>query len=290
MDNNAEFLLGTVTEISNANGIRIQIDGQDEAMTKYYKMMLTGADAPSVNDRVVVMKQSGTYIILGKIGTPNQADGKVSRSGDRMTGDLRIINKSVEHTIQSIRLSQHPASLVTQITTIFRDVAAKYFGRIMAVQRSDGRAGIDIGAVRSIEGSTVFNTAEMTIDDAGNKNVILSAPAAWLSALGPGIVTTSNASEIFSAITSGFTVSDAYYAQFGKVAMFSALFTPDHNRTSTAWLTWATLASGKRPARGITGACTATSYCVARASGEVEIALQYSSGYAYRVSATYLLP
>lgn len=303
---NAEFLLGTVTEISTANGIRIQIDGQDEPMTKYYKMMLTGADAPSVDDRVVVMKQSGTYIILGKIGTPSQADGKVSRSGDRMTGDLRIINKSVEHTIQSISLSQHPASLVTQITTIFRDVAAKYFGRIMALQRSDGRAGVDIGAARSINGSTVYNTVEMTIDDTGAKNVIVDSPS-WRKALGlgtsgafpitiaqggtgqTGLITTNTISEIITA-ASGFAITEAYFAQFGKVAMFSAVIRANNAVTSSAWTTWATLKAGKRPFVDCAINATLTSFCQLSSQGEILVSETVSANSVYVFSGTYLLP
>lgn len=304
---NAEFLLGTVTAVSNANGIRIQIDGQDEPMTKYYKMMLTGADAPSVDDRVVVMKQSGTYIILGKIGTPSQADGKVSRSGDAMTGNLRMLNKALVSVVQAINLDERPASFVSQLVSDIRDRSSAYFGRILALQRSNGHAGIDVGAVRSVNGSTVFNTAEITIDDEGNRAVFFSDPSIWRKALGlgtngafpitiaqggtgqTGLITTDNISEIVTA-ASGFTITWAYFAQFGKVALFSANIRADNAVTTNDWTVWGTIASGKRPVATTAASLTRTSFCAIHTNGEIDVSSTVSAGSTYTISATYLLP
>lgn len=66
---NTEFFLATVTGWSNASGVTIQIDGQS-AMTKAYKMMLMCRPF-HIGTRVVVMKHSGTYIVLGEISNPN---------------------------------------------------------------------------------------------------------------------------------------------------------------------------------------------------------------------------
>lgn len=68
--NTAEFYLGTVKAWSNAAGVQIQLDGQDSPMTKRFKMMLMCRPL-KVNARVVVMKHSGTYIVLGEISNPN---------------------------------------------------------------------------------------------------------------------------------------------------------------------------------------------------------------------------
>lgn len=66
----AEFFLGTVKAWSNADGVQVQLDGQDSPMTKRYKMMLMCRPL-KLNSRVVVMKHSGTYIVLGEISNPN---------------------------------------------------------------------------------------------------------------------------------------------------------------------------------------------------------------------------
>lgn len=68
--NTAEFYLGTVKAWSNAAGVQIQLDGQDSPMTKRYKMMLMCRPL-KLGTRVVVMKHSGTYIVLGEISNPN---------------------------------------------------------------------------------------------------------------------------------------------------------------------------------------------------------------------------
>lgn len=81
----AEFYLGTVTAWSNAAGVQIRLDGQDSAMTKRYKMILMSQPPPKVGTRVVVMKQSGTYIVLGEIGKPNADEYYSSTPSDFLT-------------------------------------------------------------------------------------------------------------------------------------------------------------------------------------------------------------
>lgn len=65
-----EFYLGTVTAWSNADGVQIQLDGQDAPMTKRFKMMQIPRPIHT-GERVIVMKQAGTYVILGVLGMPN---------------------------------------------------------------------------------------------------------------------------------------------------------------------------------------------------------------------------
>lgn len=65
----AEFYLGTVTGWNTSTGVKVQLDGQDQAMTKGYKMMQVCRPL-HVGARVVLMKQSGTYIVLGEVSAP----------------------------------------------------------------------------------------------------------------------------------------------------------------------------------------------------------------------------
>lgn len=265
MDNNAEFLLGTVTAVSNANGIRIQIDGQDEPMTKYYKMMLTGADAPSVDDRVVVMKQSGTYIILGKIGTPNQADRKVSRTGDTMTGDLTLSNSKITQIDQDFNLTSRPSSDQIELFAILRDVSSRYFAQFRGFHLTNGESGINLGAIREVSGSVYYNGVTFYIGDDGSPRISLDYSAAWRKALGlgtngafpitiaqggtgnTGVYTTSTISDIVTA-GSGFSITSAFYAQWGKLAMVEFTAKTTQEVTLTTATPVATLVTGKRPA------------------------------------------
>lgn len=60
-----EFLLATVSALSN-DGIQLIFDGQTEPSQKYYKRV-ANLSPPGTGNRVVVMKHSGTYIVLGEI-------------------------------------------------------------------------------------------------------------------------------------------------------------------------------------------------------------------------------
>lgn len=64
-----EVYLGTVITWNIADGVKIQLDGDEAAMTKRYKQILTGRPLP-VGARVAVLKLSGTYVVLGQVSNP----------------------------------------------------------------------------------------------------------------------------------------------------------------------------------------------------------------------------
>lgn len=63
----AELLLATVSTVAGA-GISLLIDGTNAPTQKYYRRLANGQTL-RVGDRVLVAKLSGTYIVLGKVGT-----------------------------------------------------------------------------------------------------------------------------------------------------------------------------------------------------------------------------
>lgn len=56
--------LGTVT--STSGGITVQFDGETAPSSKKYKRLASYSN-PAVNDRVLLIKVGGTYVILGKV-------------------------------------------------------------------------------------------------------------------------------------------------------------------------------------------------------------------------------
>ena len=64
----AEFYLATVTAYAST-GVKILLDGQSEAMTKRYKMLQVGRPV-AIGERVIVMKMSGTYVVIGAVSNP----------------------------------------------------------------------------------------------------------------------------------------------------------------------------------------------------------------------------
>lgn len=59
------LLLATIASVSSS-GITLKFAGQSEANQKLYKRLITGQALYS-GDRVLVVKMSGTYVVLGKI-------------------------------------------------------------------------------------------------------------------------------------------------------------------------------------------------------------------------------
>lgn len=58
------FYLGTVGGVS-ASGVTIVFDGQTTATAKSYKRLASYSPAPG--DRILAVKISGSYVVLGKI-------------------------------------------------------------------------------------------------------------------------------------------------------------------------------------------------------------------------------
>ena len=62
-----EIYLGTV-DGANSSGVEITLDGQSSALSKRYKMLLTGRTLTE-GERVLILKMSGTYVVLGAIAS-----------------------------------------------------------------------------------------------------------------------------------------------------------------------------------------------------------------------------
>lgn len=56
--------LGTVTAVSSGRPI-VKIDGEDEASGKAYKRL--ASYTPAVNDRVILTKIAGSFVVYGKV-------------------------------------------------------------------------------------------------------------------------------------------------------------------------------------------------------------------------------
>ena len=61
----SEYKMGTVTTLASGAPM-VTFDGEATASQKLYKRMASYS-APAVNDRVLLLSISGTYIIIGKI-------------------------------------------------------------------------------------------------------------------------------------------------------------------------------------------------------------------------------
>ena len=62
----AEVLLATVYSVGSG-GVRLTLDGQTYATRKWYKVLSSASYSPTAGDRVMVVKMSGTYVVIGAL-------------------------------------------------------------------------------------------------------------------------------------------------------------------------------------------------------------------------------
>lgn len=183
----ASFFLATVASVSSTDGVTIIPDGQTEAVPKYYKI-LTGSGTLAAEDRVVVMRHSGTCIILGKIGTAPESGGgeKVDRSGDTMTGELIMEDSDISIDDHEVTLGTRPAANHWTKQFRIRDSVGEVIAKIRAVCAANGLSGIQLYGHNLVGGESKNNYLGLYMSDAGAATVEMNQPAAWRKALGLG--------------------------------------------------------------------------------------------------------
>lgn len=232
------FFLATVAT-ADSGGITFIPDGQNTATQKKYKMVAAGP-LPSAGDRVVVMRLSGSCLVLGVIGMPEAAGEYVEKAGDTMTGSLILRSTTLE-------ADTPPAQSAAGTLLRFND---KNDMRIAALQPcfyADGSVGFELIAARELNGARTENFVKMTVAADGTCDVYLSHPTEWVAALGLDLDTYTETISDICTSSSDFTVTVAKYVQRGKVASIFIKGTWTRTTSSSGWITVLTLKSGKRP-------------------------------------------
>ena len=68
------MILGKISEVDNANGIKLIIDGESEATTKKYHYL--ASYVPAAGDRVLIEEISDSYVVIGKVIEAYDDSGK----------------------------------------------------------------------------------------------------------------------------------------------------------------------------------------------------------------------
>lgn len=181
----ADLLLATVAAVTSG-GLTLIPDGETEATRKKYKYMTSAYPAPAAGDRVVVMRLSGTYVVLGRIGASTPAaDQYVRRSGDTMTGLLNI-NRTSPAVIGKVtnRASEDPVEANAN-SYGFRIVDKN--GNPVAIftdrYETSDETGAFIGGYKMVDGTLKGNILRILTTPAGGQAVYVTSPAAWRKAL-----------------------------------------------------------------------------------------------------------
>lgn len=109
----SNLLLAIISEVFENGTVSLILDGMQTATQKAYKT-LASAWPLEAGDRVVVMKQSGTYVVLGPIGSGGSSsdvlpieNGGTGDSGVTVISTIsEIITPSTGVTISSARLAK----------------------------------------------------------------------------------------------------------------------------------------------------------------------------------------
>lgn len=284
----AQFFLATVASVTAAEGVTIIPDGQTEAVAKKYKVLTAGTAPPAVGDRVVVMRHSGTCVILGAIGEPEDMDAdaritdveneiteidtelgkKVAKAGDTMTGLLNI-NRESPGVIEKTTGRASTDTVATNWNSYGFRVVDKN-GNVVALYtdryETTGENGAFIGGYRMVNGTNTGNNLRLLVDAAGNKLVYVTSPAAWRKALGLGNasgafpitvaqggtgntgVVTDSTVASIATAATGWNITAAAFSSWGKIAMVELAIRTTQQVTVTANTPIATIVSGKRPA------------------------------------------
>lgn len=182
-----EFFLATVAEVDDEDGISIIPEGQSAATAKKYKMLVTGADVPAAGDRVVVMKQSGTYVILGKIGVPSESGGggsvtypiAVDKGGTGATTAAAArtnLGAAAANAVNSAHLYFDPAELNLTGTPTMKEVvdampnhSIGVFNNSMVDQTGMTQPFTIIASDRIINNITIFKISQYRAYAIGNR-------------------------------------------------------------------------------------------------------------------------
>lgn len=97
-DHSVEVFLATVGS-STSSGVTLIFDGASAATTKRFKCI---GNRPAANDRVAVLKQAGTYIVLGTISS----GGSGSETTDVITTISDICTSSADFTVTEATYAQ----------------------------------------------------------------------------------------------------------------------------------------------------------------------------------------
>lgn len=116
--------------------------------------------------------------------------GKVSKAGDTMTGTLfveRDVNADAYHAAKTTlySINEPPTSSThTLYSLVAYDKDSNIIGYLRDYIGKDGSTGVDLNARNLVNGSGLTNGISLTMKPDGTREVAVTSPTAWRTALG----------------------------------------------------------------------------------------------------------
>jgi hypothetical protein len=227
----------------------------------------------------------------------------IKKTGGTATGSIILSSSNID-------TSEVPSSGVTGRAFGLADKNEVLMGSLYPGRTTAGVNSVVLTAYQAVNGSNIANYVLMGVSPTGDALVQLSSPSAWRTALGLGtngafpltIAQGGTGSTAVSSITtissiataaSGFTINNAWYSQWGKLAMVRIDVKNANALAAASNITVATLVSGKRPVIIASGGMLSSVAIVAISNdGTVHILTRdvIAANATLYIYATYLLP
>ena len=283
------IVLATVYAVDEDEGLTLIFDGDSSASQKKYKMLMNGK-TPAAGDRVAAVKHSGTYIVLGVIGTnggstpatasPNTVfagpasgetageatfrqlvaadlpgDGFVLKAGDTMTGELDIKSPSLH---QGNPPSTSEEGIGTGIK--FVDADGNVMADLIPQLWTDGSQSICLRALTQVSGSPANNWITITKRKDGTSQISFGAPIP-LDMGGTGMSSVKDVDTAIFVTETGFSLYAAHLRIWGRMADLQLYLKKDTADPTTDMVRVGTIYDTYRPYTGVAGLVTNDGRC-----------------------------
>lgn len=174
-----EAYIGTVSSVS-ASGISLSIDGDSSGAKKY---TCARSERFSPGDRVLIMRESGTYVVVCRIGAPGGPDAKTSAMTQAVgvdsagklwtTPNTYTLPTATVSDLGGVKTSEAYAAAKHKLT-----VAVNSAGQLYAEEKSYSLPTATTTVLGGVKGAAAYSasthTQAVTVDSAGK---LWTAPA-----------------------------------------------------------------------------------------------------------------
>jgi hypothetical protein len=159
-------------------------------------------------DNVVSVSDAGAW---------RSALNVIARTGGTYTGNVVLNNGAIYIDSSDITKDTPPSSNTNGKQLHLRDSSSRDVALIGPRFTTDGREGINIYTVRSVNGSNKTNDLNLWLDANGDPSVTLGAPAAWRSALNVAPIAYGSRTDLSSAVSLTTSAQNISYGTFSGV-------------------------------------------------------------------------
>lgn len=262
-------------QATTASGANSHAGGFQTIAASYNQTALGRYNVADANSTYAIIVGNGTSASARSNALTVDWDGTVDIGPTTVTAEdsgLKVHGSNISTASQTAS-----ANLYALIAGMF-DKGGNFRSYLKHVDLTNGRQGLQVETRREVNGSNVYNGVQMLVDPSGNRYVVLSDRAAWLSALGYTAPTALPLASGCAAYSSGQTPT---YSRDGHVVSVWGAVKPTAEVAAGGTLTIGTLPAGYRPSHDVYVLCQGSGqnkWLLTVSTSGVMTATRYSSG------------